>query len=191
MEARKGPAPRTAGTGTAPASARDGTAPAATATSRSERALAGVLGFLGVTALGGGLEMIAFPHGNRYLPASLLDEIGLDSFALPGVVLASGFGVGSLVVRSGLRRRWRWPLLAPVERRTGRHWSWAGTVTLGVGFTAWMGLEMVLFEPPWRTEPAEDAIAAYVLEGVYGATAVVLLALPWQRPVRDALRLTD
>lgn len=155
---------------------------------RAERVLRATLGFLGVTALGGGIEMLLFPRGNRYLPLRMLEGTGLSTFVAPGVVLAGGFGVGSLVVLRGLRRRQPWPLLAPLERRTGRHWSWLGAVAVGAGFTSWMTVEVALLGLPWTdTEAPDEAATATALYAVYGTTAAALLVLPWRPEVMASL----
>jgi hypothetical protein len=62
-----------------------------------------MLVFLGVTALGGGVEMVVFRAGNSHLPCAWLDSIPLvDSWPVPGLVLGLGFGVGLLVTAYAL-----------------------------------------------------------------------------------------
>lgn len=157
---------------------------------RTEQALGWLLGFLGVTALGGGIEMLLFPRGNQYLPISLLDPVGfLDTFALPGIVLAGAFGVVPLVVLVGLVRRPQWAWLAPVERLTGRHWSWGGAAAVGVGFTTWMVTEIALLGPPWDAATTGDLVTGWVLYGIYCTVAASLLALSWSPSVRASTRL--
>ena len=56
-----------------------------------------LLVFLGLTALGGGIEMILFPSGNQYVPGEWLEGIPwIESWLVPGLVLSIGFGLGSL-----------------------------------------------------------------------------------------------
>jgi hypothetical protein len=117
------------------------------------RILLGLLIFLGVTALAGGIEMLLFPTGNEFLPRQWLDDIPvIDSWLLPGLVLGGGFGVGSLLTAYALRRRWAW-------------W-WPGTILLGVGMIVWIGLEVLFL--PQRS----------LLEAIYGTVGVLLVALP-------------
>jgi hypothetical protein len=69
-----------------------------------------VLWFLGLTALGGSIGFFA-DIGMR--DPAWLEEIPLVvNYAVPGLVLGLGFGVGSLVTAYGLTRR--------------PHWSWLG-----------------------------------------------------------------
>jgi hypothetical protein len=136
--------------------------------------------FLGLTALGGGAEMMLFLAGNSYLPQAWLDRIPLvDSWLLPGLVLGLGFGVGSLVTTYGLLRRPRWRLTAPIERLTGWHWSWAASVLLGLGLIAWIALEVIYL--PNRSW----------LEAVYGLVGILLTAVPCCRSVRANLRVRN
>lgn len=154
----------------------------------SVRALIGTLGFLGLTALGGGIEMLLFPRGNEFLPAEFLDRIPVaDTFVLPGLVLAGMFGVGSLVVLVGVLRRPRSAWLGWVERRTGRHWSWAATLALGLGFLAWMAIEITWLGTPWESPPGEERTFAFVLYGIYLTVAGLLTTLPWAGGVQRYL----
>ena len=136
----------------------------------------GLLGFLGVTALGGGVELTFGILGTDQFPADWLDRIPLiDSWVLPGLVLGIGFGLGSLLVGYGLLRRPRWPWLAGFERLTGHHWSWAATVLIGLGHIGWILLE-VAYLP-----------ALSPLELLYGGIGVALVLLPLLAPARTAL----
>lgn len=151
--------------------------------------LVAVLGFLGVTALGGGIEMVLFAGGNDYLPLDMIDGVPVvDSFLLPGLVLGGVFGIGSLVGAYGVARR---PVLARaawLERRTGRHWSWTLTVALGVGFAAWMALEWAWLGTPWAADAtAAEQLTTWVLYGIYDTVALLLLVLPHVASVRAHL----
>lgn len=109
----------------------------------------GILTFLGLTALGGGIEMVAFYQGNEYLPAGMLEDIPFDNFIVPGLILGGVFGLGSLFVAWGMWRRPEIGLLRWVGRLTDLHWAWAGAVLIGLGFTMWMVVEMSLPGAPW------------------------------------------
>ncbi|WP_432992715.1 hypothetical protein [Dactylosporangium sp. CA-233914] len=66
------------------------------------RLLVVLLGFVGVTAVGGAVAM-AFGA----LPGAWLDGIPLvDSWLLPGLVLGLGFGAGSLITALRIGQRW-------------------------------------------------------------------------------------
>lgn len=151
-------------------------APAAVRRPPAVTAVAGVLLFLGVTALAGGTAMIIMPSGGGYLPRGWLDDIPvIDSWLVPGIVLGAGFGVGSLVTAYGVIRRPRRRWTRPAERLTGRHWSWSATILIGAAMLSWIGLELAyLPDRSW-------------LEALYGLVGLVLVLLPLSRPVRDHL----
>jgi hypothetical protein len=151
----------------------------------------GVLTFLGVTALGGGIEMIAFYRGNQYLPTDMLDRIPFDTFIVPGLVLGVIFGLGSLFVAWGMWRRPEIGWLGWIERLTDRHWAWAGAVLIGLGFTIWMVIEISMLGAPWAQAEESGEIMAWVLYGIYGAVALSLLVLPQVGPVRRYMGVTD
>lgn len=52
-----------------------------------------LLGFLAVTAIGGGLEMLLFPQGNPFVKAAWLDSVPVDDWVIPGLILGVGFGL--------------------------------------------------------------------------------------------------
>lgn len=133
------------------------------------------LGFVGVTAVAGGVEMVVFSDGNEFVKSEWLDDLPVSSYRLPGLVLGVGLGAGSLATALGLARRPEWRALGWVERVTGRHWSWAATVAVGVGLGAWIALEVLLI-------PERSAI-----EALYGAIAIGLLVIASSRPFRSAL----
>lgn len=139
----------------------------------------GVLGFVGVTAVAGGVEMVLFPEGNVFVKGEWLNSLPVGSYRLPGIALGAGLGLGSLVTAFGLHRRPGWSLLRRVEEATGLHWSWAGTGMIGAGLAGWILLEVALI--PERS----------VIEALYGAIAVGLIGLAACPSFRQALRLAD
>jgi hypothetical protein len=143
-------------------------------TPRPVIAMIGVLWFLGITASAGGAALIL---GAAQPPTDWLDGIPVvDSWTVPGLVLGLGFGLGALLVGYGAWRRPRWHPLTPIERLTGHHWAWAGTLLLGLGHVAWILLELVYLPQP------------SMLQAVYGAVGLALLALPMLPAVRGYLR---
>ena len=141
------------------------------------KAAIGALGFVGVTAVAGGFEMLAFPEGNVFVKQEWLDDLPVSDYRLPGLVLGVGLGVGSLVTAYGLLRRPEWRRLAGLERATGRHWSWSATAATGAGLAGWILLEVVLI-------PERSAI-----EALYGALAAGLLGVCATRSFRTWLAL--
>ena len=134
--------------------------------------LAAVLVFLGVSAAGGGVAMLSgFTPPDRWL-----DDVPMPgTWVIPGLVLAVGFGAGSLVTAYGVVRRPSWSRLAGLERLVGRHWSWPAALLLGLGQVVWIALEFVYL-------PESSA-----LQAVYGTTGLLLVLLPMLPPVRRDL----
>ncbi|HEY7703810.1 MAG TPA: hypothetical protein VID03_03170 [Acidimicrobiia bacterium] len=134
-----------------------------------------LLTFLGVTAVGGGLAML-FDVGGASPPEAWLQSIPLvDSWVLPGLVLAVGFGLGSLLVAFAMLTQERWPATDWIERISGHHWSWLGAIALGLGQLVWIGLELVyLPEFAW-------------LQPLYGAIGLALVTIPWLPSARSHL----
>jgi hypothetical protein len=82
-----------------------------------------------------------------------------------------------LVTGIGMLRRSHWGWLAKVESATGRHWSWAATILIGVGHVAWITLELVFLPGVSWFHP------------LYGAIGLALLLLPLLPSVGDYLRV--
>lgn len=143
----------------------------------AERVVVALLGFLGVTAFGGGFVMTTGLGGAQVRPPDAwLDGIPLvSSWVLPGLVLGLGFGVGSLVAAWGMVRRPRWAWLGWAQRLTGEHWSWLATVVVGAGQVLWIALELVYL----------PAVSWFHL--VYAAVGLALALLPLRDSVRDSL----
>jgi len=140
------------------------------------RTTIGVLAFLGISAVAGGVALVLGVGAAP--PADWLDDIPLiDSWVVPGLVLGIGFGVGSLLAAYGMLRRPQWTWLRPVERLTRHHWSWIATILIGVAHIIWIALELI-----YLRETSD-------LQIVYGATGVALVALPLHPAVRRDLAL--
>jgi hypothetical protein len=149
------------------------TATVSTGRPASVLATIGVLSFLGISATAGGIALIG---GDVAPPDRWLTDVPvIDNWTVPGLVLGLGFGVGSLITAYGMARRSRWSWLDGIERFTGHHWSWLATILIGFGQAIWIGLELVFLpELSW-------------LQVVYGAVALLLLTLPWLKPVQRDL----
>lgn len=127
-------------------------------------ATVGLLAFLGVSAVGGGVGLVS---GWTAPPDAWLDRIPLVStWLVPGLVLGLGFGIGSLVTAFGMLSRPRWSWLGGVERLTRHRWPWAAAVLIGAGLVGWIALELVYLPQ------------ASVLQAIYGTNGLLLLIAP-------------
>lgn len=137
-------------------------------------ALVAVMLFQGVTATAGGTMMAAGSLATVNVPGTInppdawLDGLPFDTWLIPGLVLGIGLGISALVIGWGLIRRPAWPWLSPLERWTGRHWSWVASIILGAGLVAWIMIEITLIPLSWLQ----------VAYGVLGASILVLATRP-------------
>lgn len=121
-------------------------------------ALLAALGFQGLSAVGGGLWLVADPSGEAIgLPISSLQGSPFDDYLVPGLVLLVLLGVAPLVVAYGV-----W---------AGHSWSRAASLFVGVALVAWIGVQVAVIgygsDPPLQ-----------LLYGAVGVLIVVLSRLP-------------
>lgn len=128
-----------------------------------DRVLAGTVLFQGVTGLVGGLLLMTTPGDEEFLPEAYFDHIPFASWFWPGVILAGGLGITALLIAWGLLRTPTWDWAAPIERRTGHHWSWMAAIGLGIGLMAWIVVQLVLL-PEWSwLQPLYLAVGAVIV----------------------------
>ncbi|WP_432840071.1 hypothetical protein [Dactylosporangium sp. CA-092794] len=136
----------------------------------------GLLVFLALSAVAGGIGLIDGGISDQF-PADWLDRLPLiDSWLIPGLVLGVGFGLGSFVAAYGMLTLRGGPRPAAALRWTGHHWSWSATIALGVGQVVWIALELI-YLPGWSW-----------LQVIYGGIGVALAVLPLLPAVSAHLR---
>ena len=135
-----------------------------------------LLAILGVSAVGGGGAMILGIGGESMIPNEYLDFIPLiSSWVVPGLVLAIGFGIGSLFTLYGMLTRPSWRWVDVLERRSGHHWSWVATIAIAVGQVTWILIELA-------------TIPFSVLMPIFGLIGLALALLPNLTSVKEYLR---
>jgi hypothetical protein len=135
-----------------------------------------LLGFLALTAIGGGLEMLLFPQGNPFVKTEWLESIPFDDWVIPGLILGFGFGFGSVLVLWGILRRPSIGWLDRIASPTRHHWSWLGSMILGAGLVLWILVEIVFI-------PERSAV-----EAAYLGIGLALAVLPWAPSLSAHLR---
>jgi len=139
-------------------------------------ALVAALTLLGISAAAGGVAMLS----GFAPPESWLDAVPvIGSWVIPGLVLAAGFGAGSLIAAYGVVQRRSPAWLGPVERPTRHHWSWTASLLLGAGQVVWIVLELI-YLPEYS-----------MLQVVYGGIGLLLVLLPLLPPVSRDLAADD
>lgn len=155
-------------------------APSLARRSPAQRALFLVLAFQGLSGLlGGGMLFAQTVGAGAFFPDEWLGRIPFDSWLWPGVILGGGLGVNALVLAYGIRRLPRWRGLLFVERVTGQHWSWAGSLGLGVALMAWIVVQRLLIPGTTWLQP------------FYFSVGAAIAALTLTRSVRANLRASD
>ena len=152
----RAPSLRAAGTRSRPASA--GINRRADHPSRWGHVAAALEGLLAVGALGGGVALMVGPQGQIVsLPVSDLAGSPFDSYFVPGLILFTVLGLGSLVVA---RLAWRAHRAAPLL-----------TVAVAGGLLIWIGTQITIV----------GYIGSPPLQAIYIALALVLgaVGLAW------------
>lgn len=150
-------------------------------TAAAVQATVAALGFVGLTAVAGGVEMIVAPRGNVFVQGAWLEDIPVfDSYRVPGCLLA-GLGVAALGAGYGLVRRPHLSAMHAIEEWTGHHWSLAATGGVGAALSAWIAAEIAFV-------PRRSVIE--LLYGLVGLGLVGSCALPavrrHTRPIQRA-----
>jgi hypothetical protein len=117
--------------------------------------------FQGLSAVGGGIALVAAPSGALLgIPLSVLADSPFGSYLLPGLVLLTALGILPLLVCWGLWKR--------------RLWSWYGSLIVGIALIMWIVVQILMIG--YGSDPP--------LQAIYGALGVIILALSLARPVR-------
>ena len=143
---------------------RTSTIPAPTM-DRSGRVAVGLLAWLGLGALAGGVALAAAPDGSvMQMPLSMIAGSPFPDFFVPGLILGGLFGVGSLAVAVMGLRRWRQaPFLA---------------FAIGCGQMIWIVVELAIIRELSFLHPVCFGIGL----------VIALTALPWGWPTFRAWR---
>lgn len=108
----------------------------------------------GLSGVAGGAGLVVDPSGEALgLPIAFLAGSPFADYLVPGLILLVLLGIGPLVVAWGLWRR--------------RGWAWTGSLFVGGGLLAWLGVEIAIIgvqdDPP--------------LQLVYGVVGLAILVL--------------
>ena len=104
--------------------------------------LAVVLVLLSVGGFSGGVPMLVDPVSGGYLDfESMLPDLPVNSFILPGVFLTTYMGIFPLILAYGLIARPSWPLFENFFRWSRHYWAWTGTILFSIGIAIWLGYE--------------------------------------------------
>ncbi|RJP52516.1 MAG: hypothetical protein C4583_06760 [Anaerolineaceae bacterium] len=105
--------------------------------------------FLALGGLYGGIAMLADPSGGLIQMAEVLPLLHVPSYFLPGLFLLFVMGLAPLLLTFGLLARPEWKWAASLARWSGHHWSWTGTVALGIVLLVWLTIQAALIGFRW------------------------------------------
>jgi len=126
--------------------------------------LVAAMTWLSMGGFAGGIPMLRDPTG-RLVGAKLswLDRTPVNDFFVPGLFLVAVYGVGVLLLIAGLLWTSSPGPTRAVNRLTGHHWSWVGTIAVGAVLVAWIAYEYVVFPTTSWLMPALLAVGALMI----------------------------
>ncbi len=103
-----------------------------------------LLGFLGVSALGGGGLLIISPSGKLSggLPLSILQNSPFDSFLIPGMILFVILGLVPILIFALLKKPAS-PLAGHLNLFKDMHWSWSYSIYVAFALIVWIQVETI------------------------------------------------
>lgn len=111
--------------------------------------LAFLLLFLALGGIYGGIAMLVDPSGSTLQLDTVLSELPVSNFILPGVFLLVIMGLFPIAMTYGLivQPDWRW---ANAMSKWSRHyWAWTGTIGIGMILLIWLTVQGVLIGFGW------------------------------------------
>ncbi len=113
-------------------------------TKSSRNILIVILGFLGLSAIGGGGVLILSPDGTLIgMPLSMLDNSPFRNFFIPGIILFSILGIASILLIAALPNK---PTLRFAERFNffnDMHWAWTNSIYMAFILIIWIQIQIV------------------------------------------------
>lgn len=130
---------------------------------RARSVLIGLLLLQGVSAVGGGTVLVLDPSGATMgWTTDMLAGTSFEDYLWPGLILAMGLGVPALGLAWGVAQRPFWLAAEPIERVTGHHWSWIGSIVLGMGLMGWILGQVTLIDVRSFLQPVMFLVGAAI-----------------------------
>jgi hypothetical protein len=123
-----------------------------------------ITGLLSLGGFVGGLSFVGDPSGASLgAKLSWLEKAPVDDFFLPGLFLLVVYGIGCLVLLAGLIWRFSPGPMRRLDRWLGHHWSWEGTILVGVVLVAWIFYEFTIFADRTPLQPILIVVGALMV----------------------------
>ena len=105
--------------------------------------------FLGLGGLYGGISMLIDPSGSLMGMQSVLPQLGVPNYILPGLFLFFIMGLFPLFLCYALIARPNWPRIANLLPRGNHYWAWICTLALSIVLLLWLALQGILIGFIW------------------------------------------
>lgn len=105
--------------------------------------------FLALGGLYGGMAMLFDPSGGSLQMNDVLPLLHVPNYILPGLFLLVVMGLAPLVMTYGLLAQPRWSRMDRWTDWSGHHWSWTGSLIIGVILIFWLGIQGMLIGFRW------------------------------------------
>ncbi|MEK3874928.1 hypothetical protein [Paenibacillus sp. FSL M7-0420] len=110
------------------------------------RVLVVLQGFLSLGAIAGGLALLTDPSGELLgMPATAMARMPFHSFAVPGLLLLSVFGMLPLLVLYGLWKQPQWAWSYALTPFKERHAAWSFSLYIGFGQIIWIMVQTYMW----------------------------------------------
>jgi len=102
-----------------------------------------LLGFLGVSAIGGGSALIISPSGQLLggLPLSILENSPFTDFRIPGLILILVLGIFPIIVLWALIKKPIFPFAQHFNLFRDMHWAWTYSIYVAFALIIWIQVE--------------------------------------------------
>ena len=102
-----------------------------------------LIGFLALSAIGGGLVLIIAPNGKLMgMPLSLLEKSPFDSFLIPGIILFTVLGIAPVLLARALFKKIDSKLAEKFNFFKDMHWTWSFSIYIAFVLIFWLQIEM-------------------------------------------------
>lgn len=104
-----------------------------------------LLGFLGLSSIGGGAALIISPSGKLLggLPLSILQHSPFTDFLIPGIILFVVLGLFPTLIIFALRKKIASPFAEHFNLFKDMLWAWSFTIYVAFALIIWIQVETI------------------------------------------------
>ena len=139
-----------------------------------------LLGFLSLSAIGGGGALIISPTGEVMgLPLSSFKNMPFDSYLIPGIILLSVLGVIPIILIIALLKKTESKFAEYFNMYRDMHWSWTFSIYIAFILIGWIIIQLIFLQS-----------AIFWLHTFYVFYAVLMIIIALLPEVRDLYKKT-